>query len=558
MKKYTSVFTIVILAILFLVLTENQTIPNIASILLYLSLLFIYVIALGRYALSAYLALVTILGIYISSIFKFGITGQTLHVIDLWLHINTESLFYGFQQFPTMMAAVFVVFLIFLIPCVWLWKLEKRSTPYVALIGCLLIGGVFSWFVSYQNNLHNKGRPSMLFFRDRFHVSSLAFSMLDAADAIARGTIFDYGNATYSEADIPTLSTASVCKSEYQPNLVSVLRESTYILGDFPQTAIGGVKNVDFAALDGRVRRLRVESHGGGTWLAMFSMLTGVSTYGFGDFQTLANVLSDGRLTTTFVSELKNCGYETLVITTGKNGFAKSDALHKTLGIDRVVDIDELRSKYGVEVADEEIYEFVTSVLAERNQDQPIFIFLDTVSTHAPYNDRDRSEELLNVDLMLNNSDIPIAGIEKEYALRVATSNKQFAEFKVNLSRSQGKPVVILDFGDHQPYFTKSYFSTEGVVRVPPNMDHALVTTYYRIDGVNTPKSLYRLTDDIVDIPFLGDALLKSIGFEPSPIYAYRREMMLRCKGRYWKCDQGDAAYKLHRILRKSGAINLF
>ena len=69
-----------------------------------------------------------------------------------------------------------------------------------------------------------------------------------------------------------------------------------------------------FRSFDGKVRRLRVETFGGATWLSDFSALTGLSTWSFGSLRNFVAPFMTGRLKHSLPAYLKACGYDVTLL----------------------------------------------------------------------------------------------------------------------------------------------------------------------------------------------------------------------------------------------------
>jgi hypothetical protein len=118
------------------------------------------------------------------------------------------------------------------------------------------------------------------------------------------------------------------------------------------------------------------------------------------------------------------------------------------------------------------------------------------------------------------------------------------------------RPVVVLDFGDHHPYFTKDLPGHPGFVNEDRNQDDPHLLTYFRIRSWGG-YPLQALPDHpIVDVAFVSDWLVHALGFQVGDPFAYRWRLLERCRSRYWQCEGGSAAHELHQALKAAKLIS--
>lgn len=88
---------------------------------------------------------------------------------------------------------------------------------------------------------------------------------------------------------------------------------------------------------------------------------------------------------------LKNAGYRTLFVTSGRSGWRNLDRVLKTQGFDEVIDANHLKAAYpeatlGIwGVWDSYIYKYLSERLKHQVDDKPLFVFVLTSTNHPPY-----------------------------------------------------------------------------------------------------------------------------------------------------------------------------
>jgi Sulfatase len=320
----------------------------------------------------------------------------------------------------------------------------------------------------------------------------------------------------------------------------------------FPQ--LGYDKRVDamFRSGDGSLRKMRVETYGGASWLTEFSILAGVSTYSFGGMRPFVQSLMAGRVHDTLPEALARCGYRNTVIYPLSENFVSNGKFYKAAGIPEIFDKKAQGAKTASE-RDHFYYGTLLNLLSShiKSSDQPLFTYLITMSAHGPY-------------LKPYHPEVDVPGGAPgtlpemhEYLRRLSMARIDLEELKRQLAaRFPGEPILLVQYGDHQPIATRHYL---GYGNVNSAEDVAITRgspgflTYYSVEGIHYPTP--RLPDvDVLDVPFLSTVILQSAGVPLSDSYLERRRLMNLCKGRYDGCPEG-AMLKFHRRLIDSGLV---
>jgi phosphoglycerol transferase MdoB-like AlkP superfamily enzyme len=309
-----------------------------------------------------------------------------------------------------------------------------------------------------------------------------------------------------------------------------------------------------FASSDGRTYRLRVETFGGGSARTIFSLLTGVSVQSFfGGMKNIATNLAPGNMHYSLPLQMRSCGYRTIAITTGSNGYVPSGHFYQSIGFQDYFDLNDILRRTTGDSSDRAIYGFLSEIMASKNDGSPIFAYVDTVASHAPYSYAVRPEETVPEAELIGDP------IISEYVRRLIIGERDLEKF-IQQSRESavrgGRPLVVLDFGDHQPYFTRDLPGHSGHVIEDREHDDPHMLTYFRIQS--TGRALAELPADhaIVDVAFLSDWLVHALDLQIEGIYKIRWPLVERCKSRYWQCERNSAAHELHQILKSAGIVS--
>jgi hypothetical protein len=146
-----------------------------------------------------------------------------------------------------------------------------------------------------------------------------------------------------------------------------------------------------------------------------------------------------------------------------------------------------------------------------------------------------------------------------EYLRRLSMARTDLEDFKRQLAvRFPGEPILLVQYGDHQPIATRHYLGY-GNVRFAEDVSLTKSSpgflTYYSVEGINF--DMPRLPDvEVLDVPYLGTVLLQAAGLPLSDSYLERQRLLHACKGRYDACDDPGAILKFHRRLINSGLVD--
>ncbi|SFN68503.1 sulfatase-like hydrolase/transferase [Xenorhabdus japonica] len=319
-------------------------------------------------------------------------------------------------------------------------------------------------------------------------------------------------------------------QSDVKPDVVVLLQESTVNPHIYQLPANVHLPDLYMFQRDAGVSSqspLRVQTFGGGTWLSEFSVLTGLNTEDFEPNKNSVFYTVVDHLKNSLFRVMKNNGYYTVVLTPFNKSAYHAGHAYKTLGVDRIIQPQELGYPADMEenlwkISTQDMLSYVKAILAKETN-KPIFIFSLTMYEHGPY------EESHNDDYGLAGNVEPstVVGKFSHYMEKIVASDpaiKDFSEFVAH----RDKPTVFLYFGDHQPNLHFEHYNS-------PLRDPAHVTQFTLRDNLKQGASI--TTGQLTDISFLGGMILERARL-PVPVF-YRANMIMRhlCDGALDDCQ---------------------
>ena len=318
--------------------------------------------------------------------------------------------------------------------------------------------------VDYYNTLEitvYSWRPLESYYRQGFLPSFISeaqaidpsepddYSVEDAEDIIEA-----YAAAYDEEAeDDEDRAAAEEQFEEDQPTVIVIMNETFSDLSIFEEMHAdyegpSYFNSISDALLTGT---LYVSALGGGTANSEFEFLTGTSmaylgsgvypytTYNLTDVENLAQQFSD-------------LGYYTVAMHPNHASNWNRENAYEDMGFDEflaIEDFEDAETLRGM-VTDAATYDTILELLEEN--DDPMFIFDVTMQNHSGYNTGLIPDELM-IELDIDGeSDSEV----NEYVSLIEQSDEALEEFLEALEELD-EEVIVVFFGDHQPFFTDDY-----------------------------------------------------------------------------------------------------
>jgi phosphoglycerol transferase MdoB-like AlkP superfamily enzyme len=389
---------------------------------------------------------------------------------------------------------------------------------------------------------------SDLFFGDSY-VSLFFASVPEALPVIGRGNLVEAAD----EAPGPTFAMPTTCEPLAEPpNIILIHQESTVPPSYFPGLTYDRDIDSFFRSHDGKLRKLRVETFGGASWLTEFSVLTGLSSYSFGSMRSFVQVIMAGRVHDALPQVLDRCGYHNLLVYPMLRNFASNARFYDKIGFHRFLDA---RDQKATQAAERDRF-YYANALAEMERHfqrsaQPMFVYILTQATHGTYD-----------FTYMPEVEVPGGGPGTdpgvhEYLRRVGMAAMDYDFLKAELSRRfPGQPFLIVNYGDHQPDIARRLWTGapyRGALSIERHPEAFF--TYYSVDAVGyRPPAQPAL--DHVDVPFLATILLEAARLPLPDSYQERKRLMLLCNGRYHDCRDRSEILTFHRRLMNSGLMD--
>ncbi len=501
------------------------------------------------------LAALVFLGIYAISWAKYAYVAMKFHVYDIVFHFFSWTQFTFFVgTFPKATILITVLVVASLALAALAWRAEKpvhaSRKLRAVMLAASLIGTMISAHVLFD-------RYADFFTSRRYVFSSFLFSFRDLPLLVRIGGLMEASADEPGEA--PAEATLGCAPGGPRPDIVLFLNESVMPPGVYSDIVFPDETKPMFASFDGRVRRLRVETFGGATWLSDFSVLTGLSTWSFGSARTFVAQFVTGRLKHSLPQYLKACGYETTMIYPSMADFAASDRFYRSIGFDRLIDRSVHKAPSERE-RDGFYHGLVLETLAgAARAGRPQFIVASGMATHSPWDFRFAPDALRGGEKLDWNGDAQT----DEFMWRLVLAERDRKAFRAEVAaRWPARPVVFLSYGDHQPALKRIPLKNAIAIADDGRADSLTPAstgfeTYFSIDAQNVALRMPASEPPILEIPYLSTVLLKAAGLPLDPVFERREKLMEACNGLYHTCPYRQSILRFHRWFSDSGWLRL-
>ncbi len=519
-----------------------------------------YVWAATLFTLSAVLALTRRL--LVSAIFvtllvtiivhaaaaKHKAMNMSVHAYDLFFYLSSAStLSFLWASYRAELLQLMVALAGFALALLAAYAIDATRTRRSIAVALML---VFAVCTGASAIMKGERRNTQQFWEDLV-VSTFYSSVPETLETLWRGQLFEAAEV----APGPLFALPPGCTAgKKPPHIILIHQESVVPPEYFPALQYDTRIDRIFRSGDGTLRKLRVETYGGASWLTEFSVLAGVSTYSFGGMRPFVQSLMAGRVRDTLPEALARCGYRNTVIYPLGQTFVSNGAFYKAAGITEIFD----KTALGARTANERDHFYfgkALNLLSEqvRNGGAPLFTYIITMAAHGPY-----------VKPYQPEVDVPGGGVGThpemhEYLRRLSMSRIDLEEFKRQLStRFPGEPILLVQYGDHQPIATRHYLgfgNVNSAEDVTLGRDSQGLLTFYSVEGINFDVPPLPEVP-VLDVPYLSTVILEAAGLPLSDSYLERLRLLHLCRGRYDGCNEPGAMLKFHRRLIDSGLVD--
>ncbi len=412
--------------------------------------------------------------------------------------------------------------------------LRGRRTLIINLVvGIALIGavGAHAALIDYYNTLGitiYTWRPLESYYRQGFLPAFISgaqtinppkpagYQVSEAEELVDKyAAAYDEDEATNQDR-----AAAETQFNEEKPTVIAIMNETFSDLSIYQMLHADYTGPSYFKSLSNCLARgtLYVSAYGGGTANTEFEFLTGNSMANLGSGvypYTIYNLSDVGNL----AQQFKDLGYDTLAMHPNHATNWNRENVYEDFGFDEFLSIDDFEDSETLRgmVTDSATYDTILEQLESNSN--PQFIFDVTMQNHSGYETNlipsDKRVEL-SIDGM-SNAEV------NEYISLIQESDRALAEF-IGKLRQLDRKVVVVFFGDHQPYFPSTFNDLWFTDEDPAVHQERLWQTDYIIwanyDVVGNDQTSE--VDDL-SVNYLGAKLMEVIG---APLSTYQKALM--------------------------------
>lgn len=410
----------------------------------------------------------------------------------------------------------------------------RRQILVNALIGVLCLAGVTAHvtLIDYYNTLNitvYTWRPLESYYRQGFIPTFISSAQtikppvpenydMKEAEELEKSLAAAYDAGEGDDAE-RTLATAQF--DQEKPAVVAIMNETFADLSIYQNMHAGYEGPKFFKSLSDALSRgtLYVSAYGGGTCNTEFEFLTGnsMSYLGSGVYPYTIYDLTE---TENLASQFKDLGYTTTAMHPNHGTNWNRENVYEAFGFDQFLTIEDFQDadKLRGMVTDEATYDKIIEML--QTDDSPQFIFDVTMQNHSGYD-----TGLLPADKQLNFSIDGESDSEvNEYLSLIEESDRALEQFIGEL-RELDRPVVVVFFGDHQPFFPDKYNNRWFLNEEKADHNMRLWTTDYIIwANYDVAGNDQTSADDDMSTNYLGTELMNLIG---APLTDYQKAQLV-------------------------------
>lgn len=481
---------------------------------------------------------------------KRSVEKMVFHAYDLYFYFPDGRLLgHMWTSHRSFMVAVMAGAAVTLAAAILGWRLEQPRLRRLHVAGLYIVAIMVGAVASHEKI---ERRHTQLYWEDLF-VSSFYGSWPETLETLWRGQLLESASTASRRPALQTIEQLTCAPQQKPPHIILIHEESVFPPSIFPQLAYDKRLDSMFRSFDGRLRHMRVETYGGASWLTEFSVMTGLSSRSFGGIRNFLQTYTVNRLSDTLPQALSHCGYRNVLFYPMLKTFISSAPFYNSVGIREIFDAKDQQAPTAFE---RDNFYFANALKDLESHvaksKAPLFTFVETMSTHWPYNVTYHPEEQVpgggeGVDAEMH-----------EFLRRLWLSKTDLEDLQAQLAaRFPKERFLIVHYGDHHPVATRGLlgFAPElesEDVDLPP--DSPGFITYFAMQGVNfTPRPLP--TIDPMDVAYLPALILYAAGLPLPDSDVERLRLMKQCEGRYYDCAAREEILDFHRRLIEAGLL---
>ncbi len=254
--------------------------------------------------------------------------------------------------------------------------------------------------------------------------------------------------------------------NEDKPNVIVIMNESLADLNSVYN--LGYNDNLNFINSLSRNTKVYSAGYAGGTANSEFEFLTGISASFYGRNIPYQQYIRDDIFS--FPRVMKENGYKASAMHLYFSSSYNRKEIYDYMGFDETIFDDDAQTLIVQKRlrTDKNVYNEIINMFENKKEDEKLFHFCITLQNHMPYNMefnyKKDNEEIKEID----------ENFKKEYPNKHYTDNEQL-NYYLNLEKmsdeafeelvkyfeNYNEKVIILIFGDHQPYIQDEKLETE-------------------------------------------------------------------------------------------------
>ena len=402
------------------------------------------------------------------------------------------------------------------------------------LVGVLCLAGVTAHvtLIDYYNTLNitvYTWRPLESYYRQGFIPTFISSAQtikppvpedydMQAAQELEKSLAATYDAG---EGDDASHVLAQKQFDQEKPAVIAIMNETFSDLSIYQNMHAGYNGPQFFKSLPDALARgtLYVSAYGGGTCNTEFEFLTGNSMSYLGS-GVYPYTIYDLNETKNLAAQFKDLGYTTTAMHPNHGTNWNRENVYSGFGFDQFLTIEDFQNadKLRGMVTDAATYDAILEMLKTNNG--PQFIFDVTMQNHSGYD-----TGLLPADKQLNFSIDGESNAEvNEYLSLIEESDRALEQFIGEL-RELDRPVVVVFFGDHQPFFPDKYNNRWFLNEEKADHNMRLWTTDYLIwANYDVAGNGQESADIDLSTNYLGTEMMNLIG---APLTDYQKAQLV-------------------------------
>jgi hypothetical protein len=492
-----------------------------------------------RVAFSAYTAWTVMTLMTVVSMAKHFMTGSGLHVYDLVFVFGDLSVpKFLISYYPQLTIPVIVLAIAAIAVLIAIARHEEPLKTGISGRAAMLALSVAGAAVAFPT-----AAKSHLYYLRGSHASNFIVSLGDVASFWRPNPLLARLNLLPQPQPYPA---ELVCAPrEEQPDIILIHGESFLPPSFVPQWSVEDAAIGNFTSDDGSTRAFGVETYGGGSWLTVMSVLSGISGADFDWMRPYLVKALTGRVKQSVPDILKACGYRTAAVMATERGFADLGPFLQSIGFDQIAD-SVTTSAPSLQVRDSHHLNAALSEL-QRNRDEgdaPLFLFVETLFPHSPYDTRLEPEAVLPGEPFNANPEI------NEFVRRLAMSRQDIADFYAALADAPGpRGTIAVEYGDHRPIVSQLAANPQDAPKVDlSDWSSPEYSTYYGVHSFGSARQIAQPDVPRLDAPFLGYWLIDAAGLVEGGVASDIAALVEACNGRFHACTKRE---ELDSVLRR-------